>query len=69
MKKWLKKISRIIIVGVVIVGMWWNIKYVYNAYELNCESKTCPMVPATKLSSLYYPFIWRLFVLGEPTLH
>jgi 4-amino-4-deoxy-L-arabinose transferase-like glycosyltransferase len=67
-KNWLKKISQLIIVGVVVVGMWWNVKYIYNAYELACESKTCPMVPSTILSSLHYPVIWRFFVLGEPTL-
>ena len=66
--KWLKRLSRIIIVGVVAVGMWWNIKYIYNAYELTCENKTCPMVPTTALSRLHYPIIWRIFVLGEPTL-
>jgi 4-amino-4-deoxy-L-arabinose transferase-like glycosyltransferase len=62
-KDWLKVISRLIIVGVVVVGLWFNIKYIYNAYELDCESKTCSMVPTTVLSRIYYPFIWRLFVL------
>lgn len=68
-KNWIKKISQIVIAGVVIVGMWWNIKYVYNAYELNCESKTCPMVPTTALSRLHYPILWRFFVLGKPDLY
>lgn len=68
-KDWLKKISRAVIVGVTVVGMWWNVKYVYNAYELACESQTCPMVPTTVLSTLHYPFIWRLFVLGPSALH
>jgi hypothetical protein len=68
-KNWLKKVSRLVIVLVVIVGMWWNVKYIYNAYELNCESQTCPMVPATILSGLHYPVIWRFFVLGDSALH
>ena len=68
-KKTFKLLSRAVIVGVVAVGMWWNVKHIYNAYELACESKTCPMVPSTVLSNLHYPVIWRLFVLGEPTLH
>jgi 4-amino-4-deoxy-L-arabinose transferase-like glycosyltransferase len=68
-KSWLKKISQIIIVGVVIVGMWWNVKYIYNAYELACESQTCPMVPTTILSNLHFPVIWRFFVLGDSVLH
>lgn len=62
---WLKVISKLIIIGVVVVGMWWNVKYIYNAYDLACESKTCPMVPTTVLSRLHYPFIWRFFVLGN----
>lgn len=68
-KEWLKKISKMIIAIVVIVGMWWNIKYVYNAYDLACESKTCPMVPTTFLSDLHYPFFWRFISLGEAKLH
>jgi hypothetical protein len=64
-KNWLKKISQIVIIGVVAVGMWWNIKYIYNAYEIECQSITCPMVPSTVLSRLYYPVIWRFFVLGK----
>ncbi|HUC95019.1 MAG TPA: glycosyltransferase family 39 protein [Candidatus Saccharimonadales bacterium] len=68
-KNWLKDLSRLVIVAVVIIGMWWNVKYIYNAYELNCESQTCPMVPATILSGLHYPVIWRLFVLGDSALH
>jgi 4-amino-4-deoxy-L-arabinose transferase-like glycosyltransferase len=68
-RRWLKFLSRIVIVGVVVVGMWWNVKYIYNAYELDCESQTCPMVPSTILSSLHYPVIWRFFVLGDSVLH
>jgi len=62
-KDWLMVISRLIIVGVVVVGLWFNVKYIYNAYELDCQSKTCSMVPTTALSRVYYPFIWRLVVL------
>ena len=68
-KDWLRVVSKVVIVGVVVVGMWWNVKYIYNAYELDCQSKTCPMVPSTILSSLHYPVIWRFFVLGESALH
>ncbi len=64
-KNWLKKISQIVIIGIVIVGMWWNVKYIYNAYEIECQSIVCPMVPTTILSNLHYPVIWRLFVLGK----
>jgi len=62
-RDWLKTVSRFIIVGVIVIGMWFNVKYIYNAYELDCQSKTCSMVPTTALSRIYYPFIWRLVVL------
>jgi hypothetical protein len=68
-KNWLKKISQLVIIAVVVLGMWWNVKYIYNAYELACESQTCPMVPTTILSNLHYPIIWRFFVLGDSALH
>lgn len=64
-KKWLMKLSKIVIIGVMVVGMWWNIRYIYNAYEIECQSKTCPMVPSTFLSEIHYPIIWRFLVLGE----
>lgn len=68
-KKWLKALSRLVIAGVVVVGIWFNTTYIYNAYDIACEAKTCPMVPTTFLSNLHYPIIWRLFVLGKPVLH
>jgi 4-amino-4-deoxy-L-arabinose transferase-like glycosyltransferase len=62
-KNWLKKISRLIIIGVLATGIWFNVKYIYNAYELDCQSKTCVMVPTTALSKLYFPLVWRFFIL------
>ena len=35
----------------------------YNAFELNCESQSCPIVPSTFLSTLHFPIIWRWLVL------
>jgi hypothetical protein len=64
-KDWLKAISRLIIVVIVVTGMWFNIKYIYNAYELECQSKTCPMVPTTSLSRVYFPFFWHFLVLEK----
>lgn len=59
----LVKITRVIIVGIVIAGFILNIKYIYNAFTLECENITCPMVPTTPLSTLYFPVLWRLFSL------
>ena len=64
-EKWLDKACRLIIVGVIVIGIYFNVVYIYNAFELDCESKTCPIVPSTFLSSLRFPFIWRWLVVGE----
>lgn len=65
--RFIKKVCRMITVGIIIVGMYFNSIYIYNAYEIACENKTCPFVPVTKLSTIHFPIIWRFFVLGEPT--
>lgn len=62
------KLTRLVIVIVVIVGIYFNIVYIYNIFELKCESISCPMGPSTRLSTIYFPIIWRFFVLGEPKL-
>lgn len=64
-KDWVKKIAQGVIVAVVVIGMWWNIKYIYNAYDIACENVICPMVPSIRLSQIHFPVIWRLFVLGK----
>ena len=40
----------------------------YNAFELLCESKTCPIVDSTWLSSLHFPFIWRFMILDNAVI-
>lgn len=64
-KKWLKKLSRIVILAVIVVGMYFNIIYIYNRFELECESLSCPIGPSTKLSTVHFPLIWKLMVLGD----
>lgn len=61
-----RKLCQIIIVGIIAVGMYFNVIYIYNTFELICESKSCPIIPTTKLSTIHFPIIWRFFVLGEP---
>ncbi len=61
-KRWVQ-VVRLIMVGVVIFGLWLNVIYIYNAYEVACENLTCPLVPGTWLSELHFPLIWRLLVL------
>jgi hypothetical protein len=64
-RHWLKKFSQGIIIGIVVIGIYFNSKYIYNVFQINCENKTCPWGPATNLSSVYFPVFWRLFDLGE----
>lgn len=67
-RKFLKRICQFVIAGIIIVGIYFNIKYIYNAFELICESKSCPIIPTTELSTLHLPIIWRFFVLEEPKI-
>lgn len=62
----LKKMSQLIIIGIIVVGVYFNTIYIYNIFELECESISCPFGPSTRLSSIHFPLIWRFFILGEP---
>lgn len=64
-KGWLENLNRILIIGVIIVGIYINTIAIYNAFEIFCQSKVCPLVPNTALSSVYFPIIWRFFVLDK----
>lgn len=64
-KKSLLWFSRGVLVLVIVVGIYFNVSYVYSAFDLECQSKTCPIVPSTFISTLHFPVIWRLFVIGE----
>lgn len=62
------RLTRLILIVIVIVGIYFNVIYIYNQFELNCESKSCPIGPSTPLSTLHIPIFWKWMVLGEPTL-
>lgn len=64
-KKMLTSISKFFIIGIIIVGMYLNSKYIYNQFELQCQSKTCEFTEPTRLSTLHFPILWRLLDLGE----
>lgn len=66
-KSWLEKLSKWILVGVIVVGAYINVVYIYNKFELDCENQSCPFGPTTFFSELHFPIIWRLFVLGPST--
>jgi 4-amino-4-deoxy-L-arabinose transferase-like glycosyltransferase len=67
--RYARQVCQYVLVGIVIVGIYFNTIYVYNQFELTCESITCPFGPQTFLSTVHIPVIWKLMVLGEPTLH
>jgi 4-amino-4-deoxy-L-arabinose transferase-like glycosyltransferase len=62
-KKILISLSKWIIIGIIVVGIYLNTKYIYNAYELACENTTCPFVPTTFLSTIRFPYFWRFLVI------
>ncbi len=62
-KKNLEILSRVVLVGALIVGIYMNVIYIYNVQEITCESQSCPIGPATPLSRTHFPFFWRFFVL------
>lgn len=67
--RWMKNFCQIVLIGVVVIGIYFNTIYIYNQFELTCENISCPFGSSTGLSSLYFPIIWRWFVLGEPTYY
>ncbi len=62
-KKWAKRLSGVVFIVFLAMGMWFNSKYIYNAFELKCEHVNCPIGPSTKLSTIKIPFFWRFMVL------
>lgn len=61
---WLQKIMKIIIVVLIVIGGYFNVVYIYNEFELSCQSISCQRVPTTFLSTLHFPFIWRWIVVS-----
>lgn len=61
----LARLSRLVVMLVVILGLYLNVIFVYNHFEIICENRSCPLVPGTFLSRLYFPLVWRLFVIDS----
>ncbi len=59
----IERLSRVVIIFTIAVGIYINSIYIYNAYEIKCENVDCPIVPTTSLSTIHFPLLWRLFVL------
>lgn len=63
-----EKLIRAIFIIIIIIGIYFNAVYLYNIFELKCESQSCPIGPSTRLSTMRFPLIWRFFVLGDSKL-
>ena len=58
-----EKLAKLVIVGVIIVGLFFNTQAIYSAFPIASASKTFPMGPTTVLSEVHLPIIWRLFLV------
>ncbi|HET7098857.1 MAG TPA: glycosyltransferase family 39 protein [Patescibacteria group bacterium] len=56
-KKWLAKLSKFVVGLAIITGLIINLIYIYMAFEIECQSKTCTFVPTTPLSVVHFPII------------
>jgi len=64
-KKFIQKTTQLMILVIVILGLFFNVKYIYNSFELACQSKSCPIVESSKISELRIPFFWRFLVMNK----
>lgn len=58
-----KNLTKLVTISIIVVGIYLNVKFVYSHYEIYCQGAECILGPQTFLSKLYFPLIWRLFVL------
>lgn len=64
-KTYFKKITRLLILTIILVGIFFNVKYVYNSFELACQSRSCVIVGSNWLSELRIPFFWRFLIINR----
>ncbi len=55
-------VSRAVLVGVLMVGLYLNARYIYSVFPITCESITCPIQVGTPLSDIRLPILWRFFI-------
>lgn len=64
-KKWLERICRLLIIIVIVIAGYLNAVYIYNKFDLDCQSKSCEFGPQNFLSTMHFPVVWRFFVLSS----
>lgn len=62
-KSILEKLVKIVLIGVIIVGLFLNTQAIYSAFPIASESKSFPYGPGTFLSSIHLPFFWRFLLI------
>ncbi len=58
-----QKLTKIVLVGVIIAGFFLNSQIIYSAFPIASESKSYPYGPGTFLSGAYLPFFWRFLLI------
>lgn len=64
--KRLKTISKFVLIGVILLGIYMNAVFIYSAFEITCEGATCPIVDSTFLSLARFPSVIRWFLVDLP---
>jgi 4-amino-4-deoxy-L-arabinose transferase-like glycosyltransferase len=60
-----KRLSKAAIVLFFILGIYFNAKYIYSAFPIKCESKTCPIGESTILSKAQLPPFTNILEIGS----
>lgn len=60
-----KKLSKAAVVIFFALGVFYNAKYIYSAFPIKCESKTCPIGPSTVFSRAQIPPFTNILEIGS----
>lgn len=62
-KSFFQKLTKIVLIGVIIVGIFFNTQAIYSAFSIASESKSFPIGPGTFLNKLYLPILGRFLLI------
>lgn len=60
-----KNLSKFVLVAFFFLGIFYNAKYIYSAFPIKCESKTCPIGASTILSKAQIPPFTNILEIGS----
>ncbi len=58
-----QKLTKIVLVTVIIIGFFLNTQAIYSAFPIASESKSFPYGPGTFFSNVYVPLFWRFLLI------